>query len=62
VILRGYIDESYSGESPPKMLSLTCTFAHRAEWPWIEIAWQRCLDEKNATLKEQGRKPIRRYR
>ena len=62
VILRGYIDESYDGkEFPPRMFGLTCTFAHTAEWPWIEMAWQKCLDEKNASLRKQGRKEIRRY-
>lgn len=61
VLLRGYIDESYSGEATPKMFSLTCTFAHTSEWPWIEMAWEKCLEEKNASLKEQRRTLVRRY-
>lgn len=58
---RGYIDESYSGEVTPRMFSLTCTFAVGSEWSWIEMAWQKCLDEKNTSLKQQGRKTISRY-
>ena len=61
VILRGYIDESYDGEKIPKMFSLTCTFAHTSEWPWIEMAWEKCLEEKNESLRRQGRTPLRRY-
>jgi hypothetical protein len=61
VVLTGYIDESYSGESPPRMFSLTCTIAQGKEWPWIEMAWQKCLEEKNASLKAQGRILISRY-
>jgi hypothetical protein len=61
VIVRGYIDESYDGRRPPRMFSLTCTFANTAEWPWIEMAWQKCLDDKNESLRKQGRQKIRRY-
>lgn len=62
VIMRGYLDESYDGKAhPPRMFSLTCTFAHTAEWPWIEMAWQNCLDETNDSLGKQGRKLVRRY-
>ena len=61
VVITGYIDESYSGESPPRMFGLTCTMAMGSEWPWIEMAWVKCLEEKNASLIAQGRKPISRY-
>jgi hypothetical protein len=60
VLITGYIDESYSGETPPPMFSLTCTMAMGSEWPWIEMAWVKCL-EKKASLIAQGRKPISRY-
>jgi hypothetical protein len=43
------------------MFSLTCTLARASEWPWIEMAWQKCLDEKNASLRLQGRTLLRRY-
>lgn len=59
--LRGYIDESYTGEAVPSMFCLTCTIAQGSEWPWIEMAWQKCLEEKNAFLVKQGRTPISRY-
>ena len=61
MMLRGFIDESYSSENPPKMFALTCTIANGSEWQWIEFAWLKCLEEKNASLVAQGRKPIRRY-
>jgi hypothetical protein len=61
VVFTGYIDESYDGEETPRMFSLTCTMTKGSEWAWIEMAWQKCIDEKNASLKKQGRKPIRRY-
>jgi hypothetical protein len=61
VVLRGYIDESYDGADVPCMFNLTCTMAQGSEWSWIELAWQRCLDEKNAALRAQGRRPISRY-
>lgn len=61
MVLTGYIDESYSGEQPPRMFGLTCVMALGSEWPWIEMAWQKCLDEKNLSLKARGRQPIARY-
>jgi len=61
MMLEGYIDESYSRENPPQIFSLTCTIARGNEWAWIEMAWRKCLEEKNAALIEQGRTPISRY-
>jgi len=61
MILRGYLDESYDGQKTPRMFGLTCTMAQGSEWFWIETAWQKCLEEKNASLKEQGRILIKRY-
>lgn len=61
VVIVGYIDESYDGERIPATFSLTCTIATGSEWPWIEMAWLKCLEEKNASLQRQGRKPISRY-
>ena len=43
------------------MFSLTCTMAMGNEWPWIELAWLKCLEEKNASLLAQGGTPISRY-
>ena len=60
-VFEGYIDESYSGENPARMFSLTCTIAHGPEWAWIEMAWRKVLCEKNAELVRKGRKPIPRY-
>lgn len=57
----GYIDESYTGESIPDVFCLTCTMAAGCEWPWIVMAWEKCLEEKNALLISQGRKPVSRY-
>lgn len=57
----GYIDESHSGEPIPSMFCLTCTMAAGSEWPWIEMAWQKCVDEKNASLRQQKRPLISRY-
>lgn len=60
-VLRGYIDESYDGKKIPDMFCLTCTMAAGDEWPWIEMAWVKRLEEKNASLIAKGRKPISRY-
>lgn len=59
--LKGYLDESYSRESPPKVFGLTCTIADARDWLWIEWAWQNCLDEKNTELRRNGRREITRY-
>jgi hypothetical protein len=61
VVIVGYIDESYDGKKIPSTFSLTCTVATGSEWPYIELAWLKCLEEKNASLLRQGRKPISRY-
>lgn len=60
MILRGYLDESYDGQKTPRMFGLTCTMAQGSEWFWIETAWQKCLEEKNASLRKQGRSLIKR--
>lgn len=61
MVLKGYIDESYSRENPPKVFGLTCTIADARDWLWIEWAWENCLDEKNAALRRAGRREITRY-
>jgi len=61
VILSGFIDESYDGKAIPEVFTLSCILASGSEWPWIEWAWQKVLEEKNAALISVGRKPLSRY-
>ena len=57
MILRGYIDESYS----PKVFSLSCVMSNPSGWMHLESAWKKCLRAKNKSLKKQGRPEISRY-
>src|SRR5277367_4880849 len=57
VILVGYIDESYSKESPPLTFGLSCLLAYGNEWPCIELAWRKVLENKNRGLLDVGRQP-----
>jgi hypothetical protein len=61
VILRGYIDESYTPPERPKFFTLACTFSDLNEWPKIESAWKKCLAAKNKELAAQGRPTLSRY-
>ena len=60
VIIVGYIDESYSGEKPPHTFGLSCLLAMGSEWPWIELAIDKLIEDKNRELIESGRNPIER--
>jgi len=50
MVIVGYIDESYSKERPPLTFGLSCLFAYGSEWSWIDLAWKKLLDDKNAEL------------
>jgi hypothetical protein len=60
VIVVGYIDESYSGETPPRTFGLSCLLAMGSEWPWVELAIHKVIEDKNRKLIESARKPIER--
>ncbi len=55
--LRGYIDES----GRDHLFTLACVFTEGAQWFFFELAWRKCLEEVNASLKQQGRREISRY-
>jgi hypothetical protein len=57
VILRGFIDESYS----QKVFSLSCVMSKPSGWLEIESGWKKCLRAKNKKLRADGRKEISRY-
>ena len=61
VILRGFIDESYDGTAIPEVFTLSCIVSWGSEWTWIEMAWKKVLDDKNASLIAEGRRPLSRY-
>jgi hypothetical protein len=58
--LWGYIDESYA-TGGNGLFTLACIFTEGSTWSWFELAWQNCLDKKNAELSKQGRKQLSRY-
>jgi hypothetical protein len=60
VIVVGYIDESYSGEKPPRTFGLSCLLAMGNEWPWVELAIHKLIEDKNRELIGSARKPIER--
>ncbi len=60
VIVVGYIDESYSGETPPRIFGLSCLLAMGNEWPWVDLAIRRVLEDKNHQLTKAARNPIAR--
>jgi hypothetical protein len=60
VIVVGYIDESYSGEKPPRTFGLSCLLAMGSEWPWVELAIHKLIEDKNRELIGSARKPIER--
>jgi len=57
VILRGYFDESYSGE----FFTFSCLMSDVVGWKDIERNWKLCLHAKNKELKASGRKQLSRY-
>lgn len=57
VILRGYIDESYSSE----FFTLSCLKSDLATWRSFESGWKNVLRFINKKLKAQGRQQISRY-
>jgi hypothetical protein len=58
-MLKGYIDDSGSAKS--NLFTLSCLVGHTSMWPWIELAWTNCIDEKNKLLRAEGRKELTRF-
>jgi hypothetical protein len=61
MIIRGFIDESYSGNQKTGLFTLTCVFVRQGTLAWFEMAWQNVLDKVNAKLRAQGRPTIQRF-
>jgi hypothetical protein len=61
VILKGYIDESYTPPHRPDFFTLACTLSDIRSWREIETAWKNCLRAKNRELAKQGRQLLSRY-
>jgi hypothetical protein len=59
-VLETYIDES--GDAPSHLFTLACIVSHGGQFWWFEQAWKKCLEKKNAELKQQGRKQLSRYK
>jgi hypothetical protein len=57
LILRRYIDESHDAH----IFNLTAVIADGGTWFYFEQDWLTIIEDKNASLREQGRKPISRY-
>lgn len=57
MLFKGYIDESYDQD----FFVLSCTISAGDVWTKFETEWKRCLEVKNAQLKEQGRQVLSRY-
>jgi Protein of unknown function (DUF3800) len=61
MIIRGFIDESYSGDQNNGLFTLACLFVRPETLAWFELAWQRAIDKVNEKLTKQGRPPIERF-
>jgi hypothetical protein len=61
MIIRGFIDESYSGNQKSGLFTLTCVFVRQSTLVWFEWGWQKVIDKANAKLREQGRPAIKRF-
>jgi hypothetical protein len=61
MILRGYIDESFSGKQREGIFTLCCVFVQENMLAWLEMAWAKVITETNATLSGGGRPEIKRY-
>ncbi|MBI3406646.1 MAG: hypothetical protein HY046_14425 [Acidobacteria bacterium] len=53
------MDESFKDD---EWFVLSCLIGRGAWWTWIDLAWQKMLDETNAFLKSQGRRTLTRYK
>jgi hypothetical protein len=53
----GYIDESKDSE----WFTLSSLLTNGETWTWVELAWDKCLEEKNTELKAAGRRELSRY-
>ncbi len=56
-MLAAYVDESGNNE----LFTLSCLVANYDAWVWFELDWQKVLEEKNAQLLSQDRRPLSRY-
>jgi hypothetical protein len=61
MIIRGFVDESYSGRQQSGLFTLTCLFVRQDILAWFELAWQNAIDKVNTQLRSQGRSPIKRF-
>src|SRR5258708_29384740 len=55
----GYMDESVKDD---KWFVLSVLVGHATYWVWVELAWQRMLEETNEALRDQGRQTLSRYK
>jgi hypothetical protein len=61
MIIRCFVDESYSGNQKSGLFTLTWLCVRPEILAWFELAWKNVLDKANARLREQGRPPIKRF-
>jgi hypothetical protein len=61
MVIRGYIDESYSGDQRSGVFTLSCLFIRQESLAWIELAWLKAIEDTNADLVAKGKRPISRY-
>jgi hypothetical protein len=61
MIIRCFVDESYSGNQKSGLFTLTWVCVRPENLAWFELAWINALDKANAQLREQGRPPIKRF-
>jgi len=57
MLVRGYIDESYSD----RVFTLSCLVGIGSNWMWFSSDWRKCVQRINKCLRSQGRNKIRRY-
>ena len=61
MMIRCFVDESYSGNQRSGLFTLTWLCVRPEVLGWFELAWKNVLDKTNARLGRQGRPPIRRF-
>ena len=57
MLMRGYIDESYSA----KLFTLSCLMSDPPDWHKMELSWKKKILAKNKKLHAQGRRQLSRY-
>src|ERR1700676_859888 len=58
-VLKGYLDESVSGNK--SVFGFSCVFSDGSTWEKLEKDWIAVIAEKNEELIASGRAPISRY-